>query len=858
MDDEHLLATDPVKGLSHQQAAARLRSDGYNELPSSKPRNVFRIALEVVREPMFLLLIAAATIYLVLGDVREAIVLFASVLVMLGITFYQERKTERTLEALRDLSSPRALVMRDGEPHRIAGREVVRGDIVMLKEGDRVPADAVLLVCNDLKADESLLSGESVPVRKIASGASDKPSRPGGDDLPFVYSGTLTVQGQGTARVVHTGLSTEMGKIGKALQTLQDEASPMQRETRRAVLIFAAIGLALCGAVVVLYGLTRHDWLGGLLAGITLAMANLPEEFPVVLTVFLALGAWRISKQHVLTRRVPAIETLGSATVLCVDKTGTLTQNQMAVRELQVGDDVYVAGGVTPSALPEKFHALLEYSILASEPDPFDPMDKAFHLFGDTHLPPSKHLQIERQLVHEYPLAPTLLAHSHVWKKLNENNMLHIVASKGAPEAVAELCHLDATQMQTLENQIQRMAQSGLRVLGVAKAEFDLQATKQWPDSQHDFDFIFLGLIGLADPIRPSVPQALKECYNAGMRTVMITGDYPVTAQAIARQIGLHPGDGIITGRELEQLSDAQLQARIGGVNIFARIMPEQKLRLVQAFKAAGEIVAMTGDGVNDAPALKAAHIGVAMGQRGTDVAREAASLVLLNDDFASIVHAVKLGRRIFDNIQKAMGYIIAVHVPTAGMALVPLLFDWPLVFFPLHIVFLEFVIDPACSIVFEAEPAEKNVMHRPPRQPGEHLLNRKVVLNSLLEGAGVLAAVWLLYWAVLQAGAPEELARAYAFTAIVFGNLGLILVNLTGDEPVWALLKTPNPALKWILVGTLVALAAVLYVPSLNALFRIAPLPPLGVLLCFFAAILGLLWLELAKRYRRSVREFK
>ena len=845
-------ATNAASGLTASQATARLLQDGPNELPSSKPRSVWRIALEVVREPMFLLLIAAATVYFFLGDISEALVLLTSVLVMIGITFFQERKTERTLEALRDLSSPRALVMRDGEAIRIAGREVVCGDIMLLKEGDRVPADAVLLSCSDFKTDESLLTGESVPAAKVAGSLALPLQRPGGDNLPFVYSGTLVVQGRGTAQVLATGIKTEMGKIGKALQTLTPEASPMQRETRRAVLIFAAIGLTLCAVVVVVYGMTRQDWIGGLLAGITLAMANLPEEFPVVLTVFLALGAWRISKQQVLTRRMPAIETLGSTTVLCVDKTGTLTQNRMAVRELFANGSSHL---VDTQSLAENFHELVEYSILASEADPFDPMEKAFHAFGQLHLRDFSSEHAQRQLVHEYPLSTELLARTHVWQesinKINKINKLYIVACKGAPEAIAALCHLNASQITEMENQVQRMASEGLRVLAVAKASHQASPPESsWPATVHDFDFSFLGLIGLADPIRPSVPPALRQCYEAGIRTVMITGDYPVTAQAIARQIGLQPNDQTITGAEMQQMSDAELQTRIGHVNIFARIMPEQKLSLVQAFKANGEIVAMTGDGVNDAPALKAAHIGVAMGERGTDVAREAASLVLLRDDFASIVHAVELGRRIFDNIQKAMGYIIAVHVPTAGMALLPLLFGWPLVFFPVHIVFLEFIIDPACSIVFEAEPAGKNTMQRPPRKAEHHLLNSNVVLASLLQGAGVLAAICLLYWGVLQIGVSDELARTYAFTAIVFGNMGMIFSNLARHETFLTVLRAPNPALWWIIAGTLIALAFVIYAPPAQALFRFAP-PPIGGLgLCLLAAVVGLWWFELALRF--------
>ena len=762
-------------GLSREEAIARLEGDGYNELPSAKPRRLWAIAWEVVREPMFLLLIGASTIYLVLGDIREALVLFASVFVVMGITFYQERKTERALEALRELASPRAQVWRDGEWQFVPGREVVVGDLVRVKEGDRVPADAALLRSSNLMADESLLTGESVPVRKRASEGEPAAARPGGDDLPYVFSGTLLTQGQGLARVVATGVRTEIGKIGKALQTLVPELSMIQRETRRAVLFFAAIGMALCVLVTVLYGLMRGDWLNGLLAGITLAMANLPEEFPVVLTVFLALGAWRISQHGVLTRRAPAIETLGSTTVLCVDKTGTLTQNRMAVRCLWVpGANAVDLQALEGEVLPD----LIEFSVLASERQPFDPMEKAYHRLAQERAPAAVEKLGASTLAHSYPLSPVQLSVAHVWQPPGSDG--YVVAAKGAPEAIAELCALDGAQRAAIHAQVAKMAGDGLRVLAVARGMLSRTPanTYPWPPSQSELRLQFVGLTGLADPIRPTVPAALRECYSAGIRTVMITGDYPGTAAAIARQIGLADPETVVTGPELDAMTDAQLRERVAQVNIFARVVPEQKLRLVQALKANGEIVAMTGDGVNDAPALKAAHIGVAMGKRGSDVAREAASLVLLDDDFASLVEAVKLGRRIFDNIQKAMCYILAVHVPTAGMALLPLLFGWPLVFYPVHIVFLEFVIDPACSIAFEAEPPEHDVMRRPPRSATSRLFNGWIIATSVLQGVGVLVAVALLYALVLEAGTPEPQARAMAFAAIVFGNVGLILAT--------------------------------------------------------------------------------
>ncbi len=785
-----------LTGLSENEAAKRLNEEGPNELPSSKKRSLFAIVYEVTREPMFLLLVAGGTLYLFLGDLEEALMLLGFVFVVIGITLYQERKTERALEALRDLSSPRARVIREGKQKRIAGREVVRGDILILNEGDRVPADAVILSCVNLSVNESLLTGESVPVRKMATTGNPDMSRPGGDDLPFVYSSTLVVQGQGIAQVQATGLHTEIGKIGKALQMVEPEGTLLQKETGRLVRNLAIVGLSLCVLVVIIFGLTRGNWLNGLLAGITLAMATLPEEFPVVLTIFLALGAWRISQRQVLTRRVPAIETLGSATVLCVDKTGTLTLNRMSVKKLFAGGEFWDVGH-SPELMPEKFHGLVEFSILASQIDPFDPMEKAIRELGEQYLAQTEHLHQSWALVHEYPLSKELLALSRVWK--SPDGADYVIGAKGAPEAIADLCHFDATQVKDLTRHIGAMAEEGLRVLGVAKACFKETSL---PGLQHDFEFEFLGLIGLADPVRPTVPDAVRECYTAGIRVVMITGDYPGTAQNIARQIGLMSYDQVLTGPDLDRINDSELQNRIKTVNIFARVVPEQKLRLVNAFKANGEIVAMTGDGVNDAPALKSAHIGIAMGGRGTDVARESSALVLLDDDFSSIVQAVKMGRRIFDNIKKALAYIFAIHVPIAGMSLIPVILQWPLVLLPVHVVFLELIIDPACSVVFEAEPEEADVMNRPPRNSQEPLFSRRTLIMSLLQGASVLLIVLAVFAIALYRGQGEFEARALTFTTLIIANLGLILTNRSWSRTILSTLRSPNAALWWVLGG--------------------------------------------------------
>ena len=849
-------------GLSSGTAIERLKQDGPNELPSAQSRSLFAIAWGTIQDPIFLLLVGGGVIYWFLGDLQEAIILLGFVFFLMGISLYQEGKTEHAIAALRDLSSPRALVIRDGQRQRITGRDVVRGDVCLLAEGDRVPADAIVLSCTNLSTDESLLTGESLPVRKIAALGNVEMARPGGDALPFVYSGTLVVQGQGMIQVQAIGTQTEMGKIGNALQSVKPESTPLQREMNRLVSRLFGIALSLCVAIVIVYGFTTGDWLKGILAGITLAMAILPNEFPVVVTIFLALGAWRISQNHVLARRVAAVETVGAATVLCVDKTGTLTLNQMAVQQLCSYDSsedsqVYDLALYSQKPLPESVHELVEFCILASQRDPFDPMEKAFKQLGDHHLAGTEHLHHDLKLLREYPLSPDLLAMSHVWQSADTKQ--YEIASKGAPEAIADLCHFTPEQQHTLATQVSAMAAKGLRVLGVARvAPFNAPPAflpphpsidpKHLPDKQHDFPFQFLGLVGLSDPVRPTVAAAIQECYTAGIRVVMITGDYPVTAQAIARQIGLTQSGEILTGTQLDQMSDAELDQHIQNTNIFARAVPEQKLRIVNALKNKGEVVAMTGDGVNDAPALKAAQIGIAMGQRGTDVARESAALVLLDDDFSSIVQAVKLGRRIFDNLRKAMAYLVAIHIPIAGMSLIPVLFKLPLVLLPIHVAFLHLIIDPACSIVLEAEPAEATAMQRPPRNPQEPLFGRKTVGLAMLQGMGILAIVLTIFVVALARGQGELDARALTFTTLILANLGLILSEGSTSRLNLNILRSPNPALWWVLGGGLFFLAIVLYVPIVRNLFSFSFLHPIDLAICLLGGAISLLWFELLK----------
>ncbi|WP_397534910.1 cation-translocating P-type ATPase [Roseateles sp.] len=799
----------PPRGLSAEEAARRLQADGPNELNPPQRRRWWQMLAELLREPMLLLLLAAGGIYLLLGDRGEALMLLGFVAVTVLISLSQEQRTERVLEALRDLTSPRALVRRDGETQRIAGREVVLGDLLLLADGDRVAADATLITAHDLQLDESLLSGESLPVDKRVGAEGD---------VARVFAGTLVTGGQALAQVTATGPRSEIGRIGKSLSDIGAPPTPLHRQTRRLVRLFSVLGLVVSAVVVTLWGLLRGDWLGGLLAGISLAMSMLPQEFLLILTVFMAMGAWRLSRQRVLARRAATIETLGSATVLCSDKTGTLTLNKMAVAELAGAAGAGLTWRDDGKVLPEALHPLLEHAILASESEASDPMERALHALGQQRLP--AHRQHPAwTLVHEYALSGALPAMTHVWR----GDAGQVVSIKGASEAVAGLCRLPPEGQAALAQQATAMAARGLRVLGVARAVWP--ADQAWPESPAGFAWEWLGLVGFADPLRPEVPAAIRECRAAGLRVLMITGDHPVTAAAIAEQAGLDGGLPALTGTEIAAMDDAALAQALRRHAVYARIRPEQKLRIVQALRAQGEVVAMTGDGVNDAPSLKAADIGVAMGGRGTDVAREAAGLVLLDDNFDAITQAVRLGRRIYDNLRKAMAFVLAVHVPIAGLSLLPLLLGWPPLLTPVHIAFLELLIDPVCSVVFEAEPEEDDVMQRPPRDPAAPLFSPGLLAWSAAQGLVLLALVAGLY-ALARLGLPADSARALAFVALVSGNVALILANRSASGRWFAGWLRPNALLWKVLGATALLLAAALAITPLREVFRFV-LPP-------------------------------
>jgi len=829
-------------GLSAAEVAERRQIYGVNELPNPERRNFLKIAFDVVRQPMFALLLAGTIIYLILGELVDAIVLslFATLSVTIGIV--QEARSEHVLQSLRNLASPRALVMRDGLRQRIAGREVVPDDVIILTEGDRVPADAVLLEGHDLLADESLLTGESIPVRKRPGNSASPRARPGGEDLPFVFAGTLIARGTGIALVLATGIRSEMGKIGQALQAIGLEQPQLQRQLRWLVRDFAIAGLAIAGSCVLLFGLLRGSWLEAGLVGIAIGMSVLPEEIPLVLAVFMAMGAWRISRAHVLTRRGAAIEILGSATVLCTDKTGTLTENRMRLELATANGEVWRVASL--SGMSERIENVVHAALGASAPVPVDPMDRAIHeavvLTGAI---------VPGNLIQSYGVTPDLFATTNIWGDTDDPSLA--AYAKGAPEAIAELCGLTPNERNNLLDEANAFAMQGIRLLAVA------EATMEAPKSGHSqsprgLPFRYVGLIGFADPLRANVPAAVRECHAAGVRVIMITGDYPATAQAIAKQAGID-GSNVISGDKLELLSEDELAKAIKEISVFARIRPQEKLKIVEALKRNGEIVAMTGDGVNDAPAMKAANIGISMGGRGTDVAREASSLVLLDDDFASIVCTIRLGRRTYDNLQKAVQYIIAVHIPIAGLALLPLLLGLPIMLLPIHIALLEMVIDPACSVVFESEKEETDVMRRPPRKPGSSVLSRPAALWAVGQGIAALAIVALALVLGARAGMAETDLRGFVFVTLVLMNVGLIVVNRSFRSSLYEALFRPNPSLWCLVAAVLAVMTLAVYWPTMQTLFRFGPLHFDELSMCLVAGALLIGLLEIGKQVVRG-----
>lgn len=829
-----------VAGLSSAEAKRLQQQYGKNELTSQQKESFFKKVLHIICEPMFLLLIVAAIIYFILGEPGDGAIMLIFVVGIISIDVIQEWKTDKTLSALKDLSAPHVTVVRDGKETVIASADLVPGDLMTIYEGVKIPADGIVVKCNDLCVDESSLTGEAEGVWKVTGEKEEVFTDYWRKD--YCYAGTLVTQGTGTILVDKIGQETEYGKIGMNVAAAPDEPTPLQKQTGKLVKTCAGIAgvlFALVG-VVTYINIPDHIFsdrlIESILSGITLAMAMIPEEFLVILTVFLSMGAWRLAKKQSLVRKLPSVETLGAVSVLCVDKTGTITMNQMTVQDTW--------------ALDDNEHALVETMGLGCETDAYDPMEKAMLAHCDD-LGISKEHLFSGELIREYAFTNELKMMGHVWRRNGEI----VIAAKGSPERILTICHLTDEEREIANHKITEMSKEGLRVIAVATAK--PHTDEDIPQTITDCSLTLLGLIGLADPPRESVKADIEVCNKAGIRVVMITGDNGITASSIAKKIGMENSDHIITGDMLNEMSDQALCEAVKNVSIFSRVVPEHKMRIVKAFKENGEIVAMTGDGVNDAPALKYADIGIAMGKRGSEVSREAADLILMDDNFTTIVETVKNGRRIFDNIRKAVGYVFTIHIPIAFASLLaPILgvAQSALMLLPLHVVLLELLIDPTCSIVLERQPAETDIMARKPRNPKEKLLNAGTLLKSIMQGLVIFAASFGTYYAVL-AGDPANapVARAMGLSIIMLSNLLLVQVNSSDHNFAFqSIARLANDWVMWVVdIGTLLMLAIILYTP-LSSLLKLAPLSAGQFFSSVGIAAAAVLWYEIVKLIKR------
>ncbi|MCX5781063.1 MAG: cation-translocating P-type ATPase [Firmicutes bacterium] len=835
MPDAKILAALP--GLTSEQAQQLQTQYGKNELTTENKSSFIVKALHIIAQPMFLLLMAAAVIYFILGEPRDGAIMLVFVVGIISIDIIQEWKTDRTLNALKDLSAPRIKVIRDGAEIDIDSKDLVPGDLMLISEGVKIPADGEIIRCSDLCIDESSLTGEAEGVWKVGL---DNPTAnaEGYWRKDYCYAGTLVTQGSAVVRVDKIGTATEYGKIGVQVAAAPQTPTPLQKQTGNLVKLCAGIAAVffILVAMVTYYNLPDQipsaRIIASILSGITLAMAMIPEEFPVILTVFLSMGAWRLAKKQSLVRRLSAVETLGAVSVLCVDKTGTITMNQMTVRE------AWSINGDTRS--------LAEIMGLACETDTYDPMEKAMLIYCDQMGISIEHL-FGGELISEYAFTNQLKMMGHVW--CHEQEI--IIAAKGSPERILDLCALSPGELVQAEEKMMAMSKQGLRVIGVGVMK--PSSRSDIPPALTDCRLDFCGLVGLADPPRASVRNDIQSCLEAGVRVVMITGDNGITASSIAEQVGIPGSDQIINGDELDRMSDEELRQRVRSVSIFSRVIPEHKMRIVMAFKDNGEVVAMTGDGVNDAPALKYADIGIAMGQRGSEVSREAADLILMDDNFSTIVDTIRDGRRIYDNIRKAVGYVFTIHIPIAFASLLaPLLDISPvnLLLLPLHVVLLELIIDPTCSIVLERQPAEHNIMQRPPRGLQEKILTAPILLKSIVQGLVIFGTSFGAYLIFLQdyPGNPA-LARSMGMVIIILANLFLVQVNSSNyDFALQSMRRLLTDRVMWIVsIGTFVGLLLILYTPA-SAFLKLAPLSTGQFFLAVGLAAASVVWFELIK----------
>ena len=826
-----------ITGLNDQQVLIARKSFGINQLKYKKGNGFFDVLKSLSKEPMLILLLAASAIYFISGNTGDGIFMLSAIVLVSTISLYQDARSRNALEQLNSFIQPGCKVIRNGEIAGIPTIELVVGDSLIVEEGDAVAADGIIVHSNDFSVNESILTGESFTVSKD-KGSSDN----------FIYSGTTVSGGLAIATVTQIGNATKLGKIGKSLESIKEEKTPLELQINRFVKKMVLFGGVIFLIVWCVNYFHSYDLLDSLLKALTLAMSILPEEIPVALSTFMALGAWRLMKLGVVVKQMKTIETLGSATVICTDKTGTITENVMTLARLFVLRNPAIINA--DDELPDDAKELIRFSMWASEPIPFDPMEKALHHAYEKTIKIDERPQFK--MIHEYPLGGKPPMMTHIFENSSGQR---IIAAKGAPEALINGAELATEQKQQMEDAIRKLATDGYRVLAVGTACFK---GNDFPPTQQEFKFTLKGLVAFYDPPKANIQSVLNEFYSAGIKVKIITGDNSATTAAIAKQIGFRNYEKSQSGDEIMEMNSVQLQQAVTETDIFTRMFPEAKLKIINALKANNEIVAMTGDGVNDGPALKAAHIGIAMGKKGTEIAKQAASLILADDDLLKMVDAVAMGRKIYTNLKKAIRYIISIHIPIILTVFIPLALGWiyPNIFSPVHIIFLELIMGPTCSIIYENEPMEKNTMLETPRPFTKTFFSFKELSTSILQGLAITAGTLLCYQLAIQQGYPEAQTRTMVFITLIIANIFLTLINRSFYYSILTTLTYKNKLITWVISCTVFIMIILLFVKPLSSFFNFEQPNGKQLILSITIGFASVIWYEVIKWRKRMLNQ--
>ena len=822
-------------GLTDEEVLISRKTNGLNSIENKKKNEFLLSILEMIKEPMFLILAVAASIYYITGDYGDGIFMSIAIVLVSTISLFQEARSKNAIEALKKLSQPKSKVFRNGEIIEIPSEEIVLGDVIQIEEGTFVPSDGIIIQSNDFSVNESILTGESMSVFKNEDSENKQ-----------VFKGTTVATGLAICKVTAIGKHTQLGKIGSSLASITEEKTPLQIQISNFVKKMSFVGLAVFGLVWAINFFQTHNILNSLLKALTIAMSIIPEEIPVAFTTFMAIGAWRLMKSGIIAKQTKTVETLGSATVICTDKTGTITENKMSLAQFYVLSSDKIVEANTPT-IDNATENVLKYAMWSSEPIPFDTMEIAIHE-AYTKLE-SVDERSNFKLVHEYPLDGKPPMMTHVFENASGKK---IIAAKGAPEALMATSNLSEVEKNQILKAISTITKEGYRVLGVGFTEFP---GTNYPKKQQDFEFAFLGLVAFYDPPKANIQEVFETFYNAGIDIKIVTGDNAETTASIAKQIGFRNTSKTLNGDELMLMDEDTLKQKVMETSIFTRMFPEAKLKIVEALKANNQIVAMTGDGVNDGPALKSAHIGIAMGKKGTEIAKQAANLILIDDDFSKMIDAIAMGRKIYMNLKKAIQYIISIHIPIILIVFIPLALGWmyPTIFSPVHIIFLEIIMGPTCSIIYENEPMERNLMLEKPRPLTNTFFNLKEITISIVQGLAITLGLLFMYQYCTENGYSETYTRTSIFLTLIASNIFLTLENRSFYYSILTTIRYKNNLVLMIIGITIAVTSLLLFVPVFTNFFLFEMVDAKEIGISILVGFVAVMWIEVYKIFKRK-----